>query len=269
MQEGQVYEALMTMAHRRLTNITAIVDINGFQSDNNVGSIMPIHDLAGVIGAFGLRTISIDGHDPDDIVRAIGEAAGIHQPQDQPCVVLATTVKAGGTEHMKPSVHPVTKLAWQPWHTKVPNWDLYVKVVEEQLEVAGQALAQSAWIDHLNTSRLGDPTFRANLRNSHRPPAPPGVLGTGKAFGGRLCEARAVWGRGGRRGPCHQLRPCHLVRAEPRRGARALPRAWGRRTGRVQLCRRAFPRGAAPGAAAHPCHVHLFQLSQALLSKYS
>ena len=40
MQEGQNYEALMTIKHHKLTNLTIFVDINGFQSDNQCDDIM-------------------------------------------------------------------------------------------------------------------------------------------------------------------------------------------------------------------------------------
>ena len=36
MQEGQIYESLMTIKKYNLTNIIPIVDQNGFQSDNVV-----------------------------------------------------------------------------------------------------------------------------------------------------------------------------------------------------------------------------------------
>ena len=45
MQEGQIYEALMTIKKYKIKNLIAIVDLNEFQSDNRCNEIMPIHDF--------------------------------------------------------------------------------------------------------------------------------------------------------------------------------------------------------------------------------
>ena len=41
MQEGQIYEALMTIKKYKIKNLIAIVDLNEFQSDNRCNEIMP------------------------------------------------------------------------------------------------------------------------------------------------------------------------------------------------------------------------------------
>lgn len=107
LQEGQNYEALMTINKYKLTNVTIVVDINGFQSDNRCDEIMPILDLPQVLAGFGFTVIEVDGHDCDEVLAAWQNAAG------KQVAILATTVKGGGTVHMPSTVHPVTKMDFQ------------------------------------------------------------------------------------------------------------------------------------------------------------
>ena len=44
MQEGMIYESLMSIVHHRIKNITLFVDLNGFQSDFRCDETMKIHN---------------------------------------------------------------------------------------------------------------------------------------------------------------------------------------------------------------------------------
>eukprot|EP00051_Salpingoeca_urceolata_P028549 m.487419 g.487419 ORF g.487419 m.487419 type:complete len:659 (+) comp25011_c0_seq1:89-2065(+) len=182
LQEGQVFEALQTIYTRKATNITIIVDLNKFQSDNLISDIKPIANLELVFRGFGFEVERVDGHDADALASALRKLEG------KLGVVLADTTKAGGTKLVGPSPHPETKLQWHPWHTKVPDWELYVQMVEEQLAVVeavsvGAFGASAAWAQH-RAEKLQEQTCRAlpnGLRPSHG-----SLVGTGKAFGKHL-----------------------------------------------------------------------------------
>ena len=196
LQEGQNFEALMSIRHHNIANLTIIVDRNGFQSDNRTKDIMPIHDLPRVLEGFGFTVLHVpDGHDPEtlreSILQTIPNSGGSlgKSDGDRPnlYVIIADTSKAAPplTSHMMPSVHPETGLLHQPWHTKVPTWDVYIAVVEEQLAMAQSASASARWSEHKASQRLADPGVLGQLPNSHRP-SYPGALGTGKVFGHEL-----------------------------------------------------------------------------------
>ena len=154
------------------------MDVNGFQSDNRCNDIMPIHSLEGVLRGFGFGIHHVDGHDQDAVLAAWESARGRLD------VILADTVKGGGSQLLPSAVSPETGLLAQPWHTKVPPWPLYCDVVTEQLGVAGDAAATHAWQQHLSSTLT--PEACATLPNTLRPAA--GALqGTGKAFGAYLC----------------------------------------------------------------------------------
>ena len=82
------------------------------------------------------------GHDYDAVTTAWKAAEGKH------VAIIATTTKGGGTVHMPTTTHPVTGMLWQPWHTKIPSWELYTAIVDEQLAAARSPAAVEAWAAH-------------------------------------------------------------------------------------------------------------------------
>ena len=108
MQEGQIYESLMTINKFNLTNIIPIVDQNGFQSDNMVNEIMPIADLERILKGFGFDVINVNGHNEEQLLDAYSQIV----QSKKLTVILATTVKAGGSEYLSPSTHPVTGMKY-------------------------------------------------------------------------------------------------------------------------------------------------------------
>ena len=59
-QEGQTWEAIMTMSFYRLDNIKIIVDANGQQVDGRTDEVMALRDLEAKFKAFGANTKTID-----------------------------------------------------------------------------------------------------------------------------------------------------------------------------------------------------------------
>ena len=74
LQEGQIWEAAMYAAHRKLDNIIATVDYNGRQIDGDVNDVMGLGDLKGKWAAFGWNVLEMDGHDIDAIIKTIEKA---------------------------------------------------------------------------------------------------------------------------------------------------------------------------------------------------
>ncbi len=88
--EGSVWEAAASAAHYGLDNLTAVIDLNGFQYDGDTGWILNMAPMERKWQAFGWETISIDGHNMEEILNAYlhhGEA---------PLAILAHTVKGKG-----------------------------------------------------------------------------------------------------------------------------------------------------------------------------
>ncbi len=94
--EGSAWEAAMSAAHFGLQNLTAVVDINGLQSDGPTAEVIDFDHSAAWRG-FGWDVVEVvDGHDLEELIRSFS------QPKTgKPRVVLARTVKGKGIEFME------------------------------------------------------------------------------------------------------------------------------------------------------------------------
>ena len=109
LQEGMVWEAAMTSAHYKLSNLVAIVDNNNLQIDGDVREVMGICGIAQRFRSFGWAAIDIDGHDIGQILAALDLARGNHE---QPTAIVAHTVKGKGVSFMENQVG---------WHGSAPS----------------------------------------------------------------------------------------------------------------------------------------------------
>ncbi len=121
MQEGEVWEALMSAAHYKLDNFCAFLDNNGLQIDGNVDDVMSLGDIAAKASAFGCNVMTIDGHDFNDIEKAV-EAFKSHKGEGKPFFVVAKTHKGMGVSFMKDNAG---------FHGKAPNAEEYQTAVSE------------------------------------------------------------------------------------------------------------------------------------------
>ena len=128
-QEGQVWEASMLAAHRKLDNLVVIVDNNNLQIDGEITEVNSPYPIDKKFEAFNFHVINIDGNDFDQIDAAFKEAQTV---KGQPTAIIAKTVKGKGVSFMENQVG---------WHGKAPNDEEY-KIAMEELEKAGEALCQ-------------------------------------------------------------------------------------------------------------------------------
>ena len=100
LHEGQVWEAAMAAAHRRMRNLIAIVDRNEYCLDGVVEDVVGLEPLAEKWEAFGWQAITVDGHDVNAL---LGVFAGLaaDAARDRPAVVIANTVKGKGVGFME------------------------------------------------------------------------------------------------------------------------------------------------------------------------
>jgi transketolase len=112
-QEGSHWEGVMFAGSRRLPNLLAIVDANGNQINGPTHLIHPVmDDLMSKYKSFEWEAVEIDGHDYEEIVRALdaGFAA------DGPFVVISRTTTGKGVPFMEGDYH---------WHHGVITDDLF------------------------------------------------------------------------------------------------------------------------------------------------
>jgi len=116
LNEGQIWEAIMFSGHNKLDNLCAIVDRNQLQIDGDTEKVMALEPLEEKWQSFNWNTISINGHDFEEILMAFEK---FKQNSDKPFVIIAKTVKGKGVSYMENKAG---------WHGKAPN--------REQLEIA-------------------------------------------------------------------------------------------------------------------------------------
>lgn len=126
LQEGNVWEAIMTANKYGLGNLVAIVDRNGLQIDGPTEEICPLGDVAEKFSAFGWWATECDGHNFEEISTALDKALAV---TDQPAVIVAHTVKGKGVSFMENQVG---------WHGKAPNDEQFQQA---QLELDAQVAA--------------------------------------------------------------------------------------------------------------------------------
>jgi transketolase len=98
-QEGQIWEAANFAAAQHLDNLVVVVDENRFQHDAPTASLVGVTDLAPRWSAFGWSTVTVDGHDVQELVSSMQASTG-----GRPRAVVARTVKGRGVPFMEANV---------------------------------------------------------------------------------------------------------------------------------------------------------------------
>lgn len=134
LQEGMVWEALNSASRYGLSNLIAIIDLNGLQQfgwpavaarDRFDRSEPWAHvNLRAILDGFGWNVLEVDGHDFDDILSAYSTAEKNADTTNKPTVILAHTTKGHGVSFTRGTYK---------WHNGVAT--------AEQLEIARRELA--------------------------------------------------------------------------------------------------------------------------------
>ncbi|MCR5150926.1 MAG: transketolase [Clostridiales bacterium] len=118
-QEGQVWEAAMYAAAKKLDNLCIVIDNNNLQIDGTVEEVNSPYPIPEKFQSFGWNVIKIDGHDFNDINDAF-EAA--KECKGKPTAIIAKTIKGKGVSFMENQVG---------WHGTAPNAQQYEDAVNE------------------------------------------------------------------------------------------------------------------------------------------
>ena len=97
-QSGEIWEAAMSAAKYKLGSLKVIVDNNRLQIDGFSDDVMPLGDQRAKWSAFGWHVEVCDGHNLEELRNAFTKMEAI---TDQPCVLIANTVKGNGVSFME------------------------------------------------------------------------------------------------------------------------------------------------------------------------
>ena len=118
--EGSNWEAAMSIAHFKATNVISFVDRNKCMIDGRTEDVMPLEPFADKWRSFGFHVIEVDGHNLNELSEAIDYALG--EP-DAPVMITANSVKGEGIDFMEDDYH---------WH--------YGALDDEKYELAKKSL---------------------------------------------------------------------------------------------------------------------------------
>jgi transketolase len=104
--EGSVWEAAMFAAHHKLSNLIAVIDLNGQQALGYTEDVMRLEPLVERWRTFGWDAREVDGHDVAGLHRTI---AGLDISSGPPHVLVARTTFGKGVSYME------GKIKWHYW----------------------------------------------------------------------------------------------------------------------------------------------------------
>lgn len=124
LQEGQIWEAAMFAAARKIDNLIATVDCNGKQIDGNVEDVLSLGNLKAKWEAFGWIVTEINGNNMQEVVDGVKHAKKLTKNAKPVCILMKTEM-GYGVDYMTGT---------HLWHGVPPN-DQQAKVALEQLPV--------------------------------------------------------------------------------------------------------------------------------------
>ncbi len=99
LNEGQVWEAAMFTAAKKVTNLVWLIDNNKKQLDGYTRDILDTGDLRKKFEAFGFEAVRIDGHDVTQLYETLtGER------KDRPLAVILDTIKGKGVKEVETAI---------------------------------------------------------------------------------------------------------------------------------------------------------------------
>jgi len=131
-QEGQIWESLQATAHQNVTNITAIMDHNKYQTDMLVADVNNIEDVVTKVSAFGWHVVRINGHDYNLLKKTFTDLKIV---TDKPKMIIADTIKGRGVSFMeRPEIERFEGKTLYKWHSGAPDDESYEKGLAELTE---------------------------------------------------------------------------------------------------------------------------------------
>jgi len=99
LDEGSVWEAILSAGHHKLDNVIGIIDVNNQQADGPSTQVMAFEPLVDKLQAFGWFVQRVDGNDLDALVAAFDAAKAY--PEPRPRMIVADTLMGKGVPFLE------------------------------------------------------------------------------------------------------------------------------------------------------------------------
>ncbi len=120
LEEGTIWEAVMSAPAFKLDNLTVILDHNGIQKMDTVEKILGMDNWKEKWEPFGWTVTEVDGHDADALEAELKK----NNEKDKPRLIIAHTVKGKGVSVMENNPN---------WHFKLPTSRKELAAFEEEI----------------------------------------------------------------------------------------------------------------------------------------
>lgn len=137
LQEGQVWESLVSAKAEQMSELTVIIDHNKYQSDRLVSETSDLGNIKAKFEAFGWNAFEINGHDISALENVLWHAFYDQRKPGNPRVIIAHTVKGKGVSFMEDS----SEDGWYQYHSGALTQERYEHAFAELFSALTQKTA--------------------------------------------------------------------------------------------------------------------------------
>lgn len=126
-QEGQIWEAAIYAAAKKVDNLISAIDVNGQQIDGSTEDVLSLGNLRAKWEAFGWMVLEMDGNTMESVVQVSKEARTM-TGKGKPIMILMKTEMGMGIDFMMGS---------HKWHGVAPNDEQLASALSQLEETLG------------------------------------------------------------------------------------------------------------------------------------
>lgn len=138
LQEGQIWESLVSAANYKFQELIVIIDHNKLQSDTLVSKVSDLGNLEAKFSAFGWHVSRCDGNNIASFAATLEEIKSVI---DKPKVIIADTVKGKGVSFMEHTSID-SDVDYYKFHSGAPSVDDYLKAAQELIDAGNAQLSK-------------------------------------------------------------------------------------------------------------------------------
>ncbi len=127
LQEGQIWEAAMYAAAKKVDNIISAIDLNGQQIDGPTEHVLSLGNLKAKWEAFGWDVLSMNGNLLPEVIETLHRAK-THTGKGKPVIIIMKTEMGHGVDFMMGS---------HKWHGVAPNDEQLAQALKQNAETLG------------------------------------------------------------------------------------------------------------------------------------
>jgi transketolase len=162
LQEGQIWESLISAANNNMGELTVIVDHNKLQSDTLVEKVSDLGMLEAKFFSFGWNVSRCDGNDINQLAQVLENNKAI---LDTPKVIIADTIKGKGVSFMEHTAID-SDIEYYKFHSGAPNSNAYLMALEELINSTNKIL-ESLDLKHLELENI-DRSISSSQETYHK-----------------------------------------------------------------------------------------------------